>query len=81
MSRKYKDQEPVYAVMRADLFLSDIGDLEKVVVVKEVVRDLETAKAEVERLNSLRGEDGKMRYWWQATRLYPAGTSAGTDED
>jgi hypothetical protein len=48
--------------------------------VKEVVRDLATAEAEVARLNALNGDKG-CRYTWQATRLYPAGSAAGQGSD
>ena len=79
MSRKYKDQVPVYAIMRADLYHDD-AEIEQTVVVKEVVHELAVAAREVERLNRLNGGKG-MRYWWQSTRLYPAGSSAGTDDE
>jgi hypothetical protein len=32
----------------------------------------------VARLNSLNDDKG-VRYWWQTTRLFPEGRSAGTD--
>ena len=48
------------------------------VTVKEVVCSQALAEAEVARLNALtEGKD--VRYWWQATRLFPEGRSAGTD--
>lgn len=62
----------VYAVVRLDLFLS-MADLEGQVTVKEVLPTIEQAEAEVQRLNALRGEPDKIRYFWQATRYYPAG--------
>ncbi len=80
MSRRFKEREQVYAVLRADLYHDPETEIEHLVTVKEIVHDLETAEAEVARLNALR-PDGKVRYWWQMTRLYPAGTSAGGDPD
>ncbi len=44
--------------------------------VKEVVWTQGEAEAEVARLSALNGHLG-CRYTWQATRLYPPGTSAG----
>ena len=45
--------------------------------VKEIVRDLEIAQAEVERLNRLNGHKN-CRYYWQTTRLFGPGESFGT---
>ena len=74
MPDRPKPRQQVYAVVRLDDFPS--GG-ESCITVKEIVRSLELAQAEVGRLNALNaGKD--CRYFWQATRLYPAGTSAGT---
>ena len=73
-----KNQVPVYAVLRHDLFLDEFGGPEETVRVKEIVYDQGTAEREVERLNALRSDDGCV-YWWQATRLYPPGSAVGSD--
>jgi hypothetical protein len=46
------------------------------VTVKEVVRSQDLAEVEVTRLNALNEGKG-VRYWWQTTRLFPEGESAG----
>jgi hypothetical protein len=69
----------VYAVLRADLFHRRDIPLETLITVKEVVRSEEVAKREVDRLNALR-PDGSVRYWYQHSRLFPPGRSAGSDE-
>ena len=78
MTDQYKNLKPVYAILRADLYLRSTTDLEQIITVKEVVRDLPTARREVDRLNAL-SKDGDVRYWYVHTRLYPEGTSAGPD--
>ena len=45
-------------------------------MVKEIVSNLELAQAEVQRLNEL-NTDRQVTYFWQMTRLYPDGLSAG----
>jgi hypothetical protein len=54
------------------------GPPEHRISVKEIVRTLELATTEVARLNALNDDKG-VRYWWQTTRLFPEGRSAGTD--
>ena len=78
MSDKFKNQRNVYAVIRVDEF-KDVPNVpdEHRITVKEIVYDLEFAKAEVERLNHLNA-DKSCKYFWQTTRLLPEGTSAGT---
>ena len=44
--------------------------------VKEIVSTEAIAEAEVKRLNDLNA-DKDCRYFWQTTRLFPAGKSAG----
>ena len=78
MTDRYKNQEPVYAILRADLYHRSTTDLEQIITVKEIVRDRHTARREVDRLNAL-SKDGDVRYWYVHTRLYPEGTSAGPD--
>jgi hypothetical protein len=77
MSDIFKGQNTVYAVVQVD----QLGNLdlpeEQRIIVKEIVFDFELAKAEVQRLNHLNANKS-CRYFWQTTRLYPAGTSAGT---
>lgn len=78
MTNTHKGQEQVYAVVRWDGDSGSKAAPELLVTVKEIVRTLELAEAEVERLNVL-NEDKGVRYWCQATRLFPEGRSAGTD--
>ena len=73
MSRTYKERIQVFAVVRFD---ADATDPEMQVTVKELVHELDSAVAEVERLNRLNAQKG-CRYFWQATRLFPPGTAAG----
>jgi hypothetical protein len=76
MSRKFKQREQVYAILRYDGFHEPETPVEVTVTVKEIVRSLEMAKAEVLRLNAL--ETSKdVHYWWQMTRLFPDGRAAG----
>lgn len=77
MSRNPPEREQVYAVVRIDEFLGDETPMERNVTVKEIVRDLAIAEAEVARLNQLNA-DKNCRYFWQTTRLFEAGESFGT---
>ena len=78
MSRTHKERDEVYAVLRWDGFgRPDVGP-EICITVKEVVRSQALAEAEVARLNGL-SEGADVRYWWQPTRLFPEGQSAGPD--
>ena len=79
MSVKHKERDDVYAVLRADLFHDAGTPLETVITVKEVVRSEDVAKREVERLNALH-PDGRVRYWYQHSRLFPPGRSASSGE-
>lgn len=80
MAKKYKERDQVYAIIRWDGFQGPGARPEALVTVKEIVRTMELADAEVARLNAL--QNGKnVRYWWQVTRLFPPGRSAGVDED
>jgi hypothetical protein len=74
----HKEREAVFAILRYDGFHRPDAGPEVTVTVKEVVRSQELAEAEVARLNALR-EGREVRYWWQYTRLFPDGRSAGTD--
>ena len=74
MSRSHREREEVFAVIRFD---AAMGEPEKQVTVKEIVRDERVAAAEVARLNQLNAAKG-CRYFWQPTRLFPAGVSAGS---
>ena len=71
--RPYPTQ--VYAVIRVD---ADGERVEDQVTVKEIVSSLELAEAEVAHLTEINAANG-CRYFWQATRLFAPGTSAGTD--
>jgi hypothetical protein len=79
MSRTHREREEAYSVLRYDAFHGAGRPPEVVVTVKQVVRSRELAEAEVARLNGLDGDKG-VRYWWQVTRLFPEGHSAGTQE-
>jgi hypothetical protein len=74
----YKEREGVYAILRYDGFHGPDARPEVTVTVKEIVRSKELAEREVARLNGL-AEGRETRYWWQYTRLFPEGQSAGTD--
>ena len=64
-----RNKEPVYVILRADLFHKPGTELETLITAKGVVRSLEDAQREVERLNALH-PDGSVKYWWQTSRLY-----------
>jgi hypothetical protein len=72
----HREREAVYAILRYDAFQGPDARPEVAVTVKEIVRTLDLAEAEVVRLNALT-EGRDVRYWWQQTRLYPEGESAG----
>jgi hypothetical protein len=74
----HKEREEVFAILRWDGFLGSDTAPQGRVTVKEVVRSQALAEAEVVRLNAL-NEDKGAHYWWQTTRLFPQGQSAGTD--
>ncbi len=78
MTDKFVGQEPVYAICRYDPPYDGTPNPQRDVTVKEIVRDLDTAKAEVTRLNAL-AQDRGAHYWWLSTRLYPPGLSAGPE--
>jgi len=63
-----KAKTHVYAIVRVDEFAGQPMAIENKITVKEVVRSLEKAKAEVARLNTLNGAKGA-KYFWQTTRL------------
>jgi hypothetical protein len=65
--------EHIYAIVRYDRFLEAS---EQSFTVKEVVRTQAMAEAEVNRLNELNA-DKNSTYFWQATRLFSEGQSAG----
>lgn len=77
MSRKHKDRDEVYAIIRWEGFHGNDAAPDVLVTVKEIVRSQELAEAEVLRLNALNESKG-VRYWWQSTHLFPEGESAGT---
>ena len=68
-------QQPdhVYAIVRYDRFQEPS---EQSFTVKEVVRTQAMAEAEVDRLNDLNA-DKNCTYFWQVTRLFAEGKSAG----
>ena len=78
MSRTHKERQEVFAILRWDGFHTSATSPEVLVTVKEIVRSQELAEAEVARLNAL-NEGRNVRYWWQPTRLFPEGRSAGGD--
>ena len=65
--------EHVYAVVRHD---RSAQSPELAFTVKEIVRSQAMAEAEVNRLKEVNA-DKDCTYFWQTTRLFPAGTSAG----
>jgi hypothetical protein len=74
MTRKYRQREQVWAVVRHD---PGSSEPEYSFTVKEIVRDKETAEMEVARLNRLNANKSCV-YWATPTRLFPDGTSAGS---
>jgi hypothetical protein len=66
MSRRHKQREEVFAIVRWDGFHSPGASPEVFVTVKEIVRSQDLAEAEVARLNAL-CEGSDIRYWWQPT--------------
>ena len=78
MSRTHRDQEAVWAVLRWDAFHGPDARPEVAVTVQQVVRSRPLAEAEVARLDAL-AADG-VQYFWQATRVFPAGRAAGSAE-
>jgi hypothetical protein len=67
----------VFAVLRVE---EGGGRIEDAVTVKKILRSQELAMAEVERLNALNASKGA-RYFWQVSRLFNEGMSAGTSEE
>jgi hypothetical protein len=65
--------EHVYAIVRFDRFMQSS---ENSFTVKKIVSAQAVAEAEVNRLNELNA-DKNCTYFWQATRLFPEGRSAG----
>jgi hypothetical protein len=63
-----KQEARVYVIIRITK-LADIDlEPEEAIKVKKVVWSIETAEAEVARLNAINGPKGDL-YFWQATRL------------
>lgn len=60
-----RNAEPCFAILREDFLPS--ATIKDRITVKEIVWDLETAKTEVERLNSL-NKDKRCHYWWTPSR-------------
>ena len=65
--------EHVYAIVRFDRFQDSA---EHSFTVKAIVRSRDIAELEVKRLNEVNA-DKDCTYFWQITRLFPSGTSAG----
>ena len=76
MGRTHEARDHVWAVVRLDPIQTEP---EHQFTVKEVVWSAALAEAEAERLNRLNA-DKDCRYFVQATRLFPAGHSAGDCE-
>jgi hypothetical protein len=72
-----KPHEHVYAIVRFDRFKHST---EHSFTVKEIVRSQDIAELEVKRLNEVNA-DKDCTYFWQTTRLFPSGTSAGSRTD
>lgn len=58
----------VYAIIRVDDYLGSSVPVDRRFSIKEVIEDPSEAKREVERLNSLRKDDG-VHYFSQITKL------------
>ncbi len=81
--------EDVFAVVRVDYDYPDAPNTSPdedglsirfgvyEVTIKEIVRTVEAARAEVARLSALNTEKG-CRYYWQGTRYFPDGGSFGS---
>ena len=69
-----KQAVQVYAVIRFDEFNSQ-ARIEERITVTNVVSSIDTAEAEVARLNSLNSSKG-VTYFWQMTRLRADGQTA-----
>lgn len=67
-------------MIRIDHFLGIDAPVENKVTVKEIVRDRQTAEAEVARLSALNSHKD-CRYVCQMTRLFAPGESFGTHSD
>ena len=65
--------EHVYAIVRFDRFVQSSEDS---FTVKEIVGTRAIAESEVKRLNEVNA-DKDCTYFWQTTRLFPRGSSAG----
>ena len=63
-----RSKEPVWVILRADLFQGQDVELSTLVTAKAVVRSERFAMTEVARLNALR-PDGRVTYWCQPSRL------------
>ncbi len=66
MNKQFKP-EPVYAVMRADMFHKQI-DIEHLVSVVAIFLDAGEVEKEVVRLNKL-VDPRKVKYYWQITKV------------
>ena len=69
--------EHVYAIVRFDRFADTP---ENSFTVKEIVRSQAIAESEVNRLNEVNADKDCM-YFWQTTRLFPSGSSAGNSSE
>ena len=63
-----RQREPIYVILRADLYLGRDVDPDTLVTAKAVVLSEDVARQEVARLNAMH-PDGSVRYWWQLSRL------------
>lgn len=66
MSRTHTPREQVFAVIRQDLFHTEI---ENQFYITKVLMTAADAEAEVQRLNQVNA-DKECRYYWQETRLF-----------
>lgn len=69
--------EHVYAIVRFDRFADTP---ENSFTMKEIVRSQAIAESEVNRLNEVNADKDCM-YFWQTTRLFPSGSSAGNSSE
>ena len=79
MSRTAKSKRQVYAVIRIDHFYTSDTPLEHLITIKEIVSNLELAKAEVNRLNELNAD--KIGYLLLANDPFISGWPVGELSD
>ena len=77
MSSKHQERQAVFVILRADLFHANGTPVETLISATQVLDSQELAEQEVLRLNAMH-PDGKVRYWYTHSRLFPPGRSASS---